>query len=93
MKYYHGTSTACGVKKIILPPTYTNNLREDFRKKYQDCVFLTISLRSAEGYAKKASARFGGNPIVYRAKPCRIIAMNGLECICDKAIVEEVVNL
>ena len=93
MKYYHGTSTACGVKRILLPPIRTKNLREDFRTKHRDCVFLTISLRSAESYAKKACIRFGGEPVVYRAEPIRIIAVNGIECICEKAIIKDVVNL
>ena len=78
---------------MILPPINTKNLREDFRKKYQDCVFLTMSLKSAETYAKKACFRFGGGPVVYRAEPCRIIVTSGIECICDKARVKEVINL
>ena len=92
-KYYHGTSTSCKVKGVLLPPVRTGNLREDFRKKHQDCVFLTMSIRSAETYAKKACVRFGGASIVYHAEPCRIISRNGLECVCDKARIKEVVNL
>ena len=93
MKYYHGTSTACKVKGVLLPPIRTDNLREDFRKKHRDCVFLTRSISSAEMYAKKACARFSGDPVVFRAVPHRIIAVNGLECLCDKAYIKEVVNL
>lgn len=92
MTYYHGTSTACQVGDILLPPSDTQRLREDFRKKHLDSVFLTISLRSAEMYAKKACAYFGGTPVVYRASPVGDVVMNGVECICDKAIIKGVVN-
>lgn len=85
MFYYHGTSTNCKIEDVILPPLDTNQLREDFRKKHLDSVFLTVSLRSAETYAKKACVRFGGSPIVYKASPIGIFVLNGTECICEKA--------
>lgn len=88
MKYYHGTSTACRVEDILLPPSHTQRLREDFRKKHLDAVFLTISLRSAKMYAKKACVRFGGSPIVYIASPVGELVMNGVECICEQARIE-----
>lgn len=90
MTYYHGTSTACQVGDILLPPSDTQRLREHFRKKHLDSVFLTISLRSAEMYAKKACAYFGGTPVVYKASPVGDVVMNGIECICDKAIIKGV---
>ncbi len=70
MFYYHGTSTNCKIEDV---------------KKHLDSVFLTVSLRSAETYAKKACVRFGGSPIVYKASPIGIFVLNGTECICEKA--------
>lgn len=67
--FYHGTSNALGVKKIILPPIQTKNLREEWRRKYIDKVFFTTSILSAENYAKKACKKYGGNPVVYIVKP------------------------
>lgn len=68
LTFYHGTSDIFEVKEI-LPSSETFNLREDWRKKYQDKVFLITSLLSAKQYAKKAASKFGGNPIVYEVKP------------------------
>lgn len=70
----------------------TQKLRESFRKKHLDSVFLTMSLRSAEMYAKKACAHFGGSPIIYKAIPIGTVAVNGIECICDKAKVKGVIH-
>ena len=55
MTYYHGTSIP-GLK-VILPPIETRVLREDFRKKFMDCVFVTPSRLSAANYAKKCAAK------------------------------------
>lgn len=80
------------MKKIILPPNQTKNLREKWRKKYIDKVFFTISLLSAENYAKKACKKYGGNPVVYIVKPIGQY-FNGMNCeyIADKArIIEQV---
>ena len=57
MIYYHGTSVS-GLTEI-LPPVETNMLREDFRKKFLDCVFITPLKKSAEAYARKCAIKFG----------------------------------
>ena len=85
--FYHGTSTACDVKRRLLSPMHTLTLRESFRKKNLDVVFLTISLPSAIKYAKKACEKFGKEPVVYRTIPCGRVVMQGTECICDSAII------
>lgn len=69
MKFYHGTTDVFHIKKVILPPIYTKNLREGWRKKYQNMVFFTTSLLSAQKFAKKACEKYGGNPIIYEVKP------------------------
>ena len=69
MNFYHGTSDILGIEDTLLPPIYTNILREDWRKKNQDVVFLTISRLSAERYARKACTKFGGSPIIFKAVP------------------------
>ena len=85
MTYYHGTSVS-GLKEI-LPPTETNNLREDFRHSFLDCVFVTPLRKSAEAYARKCAAKFGGDPVVYEVDPVNPSEVNGSPYICDKAIV------
>lgn len=86
--FYHGTSDVLNVKKIILPPNQTKNLREEWRKKYIDKVFFTTSLLSAENYAKKASKKYSGNPIIYIVKPIGQY-FNRIDCeyIADKTRV------
>jgi hypothetical protein len=74
MIFYHGTSIA-GLQEI-LPPAETNNLREDFRRKFRDCVFVTPLRKSAETYARKCALKFGGKPIVYEVKPINPIEIN-----------------
>ena len=85
MTYYHGTSIS-GLT-VILPPTETNNLREDFRTNFQDCVFVTPLRKSAEAYAKKCAAKFGGDPVVYEVRPVNLSEINVSQYICDKAFV------
>ena len=85
MTYYHGTSIQ-GLTEI-LPPSETNILREDFRQGYRDCVFITPLRKSAEGYAKKCAAKFGGQPVVYEVEPVNPTEINVSQYICDKAIV------
>lgn len=85
MTYYHGTSIA-GLKEI-LPPTETNILREDFRHSFLDCVFVTPLRKSAEAYARKCAAKFGGDPVVYEVKPVNPSEVNVAQYICDKAFV------
>ena len=85
MTFYHGTSIQ-GLRKI-LPPTETSILREDFRKKFLDCVFVTPLKKSAEMYAKKCAAKLGGTPVVYEVRPINPREINVSQCICDRAIV------
>ena len=85
MTFYHGTSIA-GLREI-LPPIETNNLREDFRRKFRDCVFVTPLRKSAETYARKCALKFGGKPVVYEVKPVNPIEINVSQYICDKALV------
>ena len=67
--FYHGTTDVFNIKKVLLPPIHTNNLREDWRKKYRNMVFFTTSLLSASKFARKACEKYGGNPVVYEVKP------------------------
>ena len=85
MAYYHGTSIH-GLTEI-LPPIETNMLREDFRQGYRDCVFVTPLRKSAEMYAKKCAAKFGGQPVVYEVEPVNEHEINVSQYICDKAYV------
>lgn len=85
MIFYHGTSIA-GLKEI-LPPIETGYLREGFRSKFRDCVFVTPLRKSAETYARKCTLKFGGRPVVYEVKPINPTEYNVSQYICDKAIV------
>jgi hypothetical protein len=84
--FYHGTTSVLEIGKTLLPPLYTGNLREDWRKNNQDVVYMTTSLDSAKRYAKKACARYGGEPVIYQVNPigwyhCRV----NQEYIAEKA--------
>lgn len=86
--FYHGTSTNVDIKDKLLPPIHTNNLRETFRKKCRDKVFVTDSKVSAEKYAKKAVAYFGGHEVIYTVKPDYYsLIKNGTEYTTDHAVV------
>lgn len=86
--FYHGTSDAMPICKVILPPVQTSYKREDWRQKFTDKVFFTDSVKSASMYAKKACQKYGGNPIVYVVRPVgEIFHINKAEYIADKAIV------
>ena len=85
MTYYHGTSIA-GLQEI-LPPAETGYLREGFRRKFRDCVFVTPLRKSAEAYARKCAATFGGDPVVYEVEPVNPSEINTAQYICDKARV------
>lgn len=86
--FYHGTSTKVKVNNKLLPPIYTNNLRETFRKNFQDKVFITDSKISAEKYAKKAKSYFGGEEVIYIVKPDYYsLIKNGTEYTTDFAII------
>lgn len=67
------------------------NGRIDFsttRKKYRDKVFITDSKVSAEKYAKKAIAHFGGGEVIYTVKPDYYsLIKNGTEYTTDYAVV------
>ena len=69
LHYYHGTSSALNIKNLLLPPSESGVIREDFRKRNLNEVFLTTSKLSALRYAVKAAARFGGVPVVYEVEP------------------------
>ncbi|MBQ8571329.1 MAG: hypothetical protein IJ444_07480 [Kiritimatiellae bacterium] len=91
--FYHGTSSIFNIRKFILPPVDTNNLREDWRKKNLDVVYITTSLLSAMRYARKASEKYGGDPIVYEVKPLGFWAHRiDAEYIAEKALVLSVVK-
>lgn len=85
MTFYHGTSIA-GLK-VILPPIETKVLREDFRKKHLNCVFVTPSKLSASKYARKCAAKLGGDPVVYEVRPVNPTEINVAQYVCDKAFV------
>ena len=84
---YHGTTDAIIINGKLIPSSESGILREDFRQKNLDVVFLTVSKKSAEHYGKKAVMRFGGNPVIYNATPKGIIEQNGTEIICDWATI------
>lgn len=93
MTFYHGTTDVFNIKKVLLPSTYTNNLREEWRKKYRNMIFFTTSLLSASKFARKACEKYGGNPVVYEVRPIGqyFNTING-EYISEKAlVVKEVV--
>lgn len=91
--FYHGTTDIFSIRKIILPAERTGNLREEWRKKYNDKVFFTTSLSSAHMFAKKACIKYGGNPTVYIVKPIgQYFNTVNNEFIADKALVLGVVT-
>ena len=91
IKLYHGSTSALPITTTLLPACETGIKREDWRRKYTDCVFLTSSLKSAEMYAKKASAKYGGNPVVYEAKPIgQLIHISGTEYTANKAKIIQI---
>lgn len=95
MKYrtwYHGTSDIFRMTRI-LPAVETGILREDWRKKLTDKVFFTDSEGSARRFARKAAAKYGGNPVVYVVKPeGEIIHVNTNEYVAESASIEGVLR-
>ena len=90
LKMYHGTSDVFKIKKI-LPPIETGELREEWRKKIRDKVFITPSIMSAEKFAKKAATKYGGNGVVYEVRPHgQVDNINANEYICDYADIIKV---
>ncbi len=69
MVLYHSTTDSLRVGNLLLPPVSTGVKREHWRTKYEDVVFLTDSMRAARMYAKKAAAKYGGNPVVLVCEP------------------------
>ena len=89
MIFYHGTTDAFKIN-TIKPAQETNNLREEWRKKLTNKVFFTPSLMSAQKYAKKATQKYGGNPIVYIVKPIGDVwHINTNEYVADRAKIIE----
>ena len=91
--FYHGTTDSFMLNNVLLPATETGNLRESFRLKNRDVVFVTTSLPAAIKYAYKAANEFGGNPIVYKVKPINYWQNNLTEYICRKAIIIDQVTI
>lgn len=93
MTFYHGTSDLFPIKRFILPPTLTGTLREEWRKRDTDKVFFTSSLLSASGFAKKASKKYGGSPVIYIVTPIGDYynSINS-EFVADKARVLGIYN-
>lgn len=88
VKLYHGTTRAFGEVEYLLPPMSTGVLREGWRKKQTDVVFLTSSLPAAEKYAQKACEKFGGTPIVYQVGVCKNAKqLHDGQYVCDSAHV------
>ena len=88
MTFYHGTTDIFNINKVLLPPIYTNNIREDWRKKYRNYVFFTTSSLSASKFARKACEKYGGNPVIYEVRPIGqyFNTIHG-EYISEKALV------
>lgn len=86
--FFHGTTDAFPIQKVLLPPSTTEIKREEWRTKYTNSVFFTDLLPSAIKYAKKACAKYGGNPVVYVVKPIgQFFNTIPGEYIADKAVV------
>lgn len=86
--FYHGTTDVFPIHKVILPAARTGNLREEWRKKYNDKVFFTSSPSSAYMFAKKACVKYGGSPVVYIVRPIgQYFNTVNNEFIADKALV------
>lgn len=89
LTFYHGTSDKFSLVDLR-PPDETGVIREFDREEFRDKVFFTTHLKSAINYAKKASERFGGKPIVYRVAPVgEIWNVRDDEFVADSAIIEE----
>lgn len=74
--FYHGSSTACNIGDMLLPPEATDTLSEKGRKKNLDRVFFTEDKGSADVYAGRACRQFGGEPVLYR-----VIPMSDVVCL------------
>lgn len=75
--FYHGTSTACDIDFMLLPPEVSNTLSEKGRKKNLGRVFFTEDLGLARIYAGRTSRSLGGNPIIFKVvSPVDVVCMN-----------------
>lgn len=93
--FYHGTNQKLEIGDYLLPPIQTNNLRECWRTKHNDVVFITTSLSSAKKYAKKSAQQDTQNTFVYLVKPIpysSLINIQHNEYICDKAIIVDLIS-
>lgn len=88
MTFYHGTTTAFGRLFHIMPPDKTGIEREIRAKKITNMVYITPSALSAANYAKKAAAKFSGEPIIYKVVPQgNLLYLNNNEWVADSAHV------
>lgn len=75
--FYHGSSTACGIDNMLLPPVAFETLSEKGRNKNLDRIFFTEDLGLAKVYAGRASKSLGGEPILFRVvMPVDAVCMN-----------------
>lgn len=75
--FYHGSSSACGIDFMLLPPETTSTISEKGRKKNLDRVFFTEDLGLAQIYAGRAARSIGGEPIVFKVvSPVDVVCMN-----------------
>jgi len=72
MKMYHGTSTALNVGKEIRPAKATGKQTET-RLQRRHKVFFTTNQESAMTYARRASRKWGGEPIVLEVEPFGLV--------------------
>ncbi|AKA61976.1 hypothetical protein Pm5461_111 [Proteus phage vB_PmiM_Pm5461] len=75
--FYHGSSSVCGIKHMLLPPETTETISEKGRKKNLDRIFFTEDLGLAKIYAGRAVRSLGGEPVLYRVvSPVDLVCMN-----------------
>lgn len=75
--FYHGSSTACGIENMLLPPDVSNTLSEKGRNKNLNRVFFTEDLGLAKVYAGRACKSLGGEPVLFRViMPVDAVCMN-----------------
>lgn len=92
LTFYHGTSDVLDISHI-LPAIESGVLREEWRTKLTDKIFLTDSLYAAGKYAKKACEKYGGNPIVYVVQPVGCIWKTGKnEFVADQGEILAIVK-
>ena len=94
MIYYHGTTDKFDIKDNILKPSIeTGILRENWRKKNLNKVYLTTSLLSAEKFAYKACQKYGGCGVIYEVEPLGdFYNPNTNEYVTDNAKILKIVS-